>query len=116
MNLFDGLKNAIADATREVKVQHILVDKQSEAVDLRRRLEKEGLDSFGSFAQQYSTCGSSKKTPTAKMSQLRGEPGELVFRPGSMDKAFEKAAFDAAPLNTLWGPVKSKFGYHLMVV
>eukprot|EP00281_Chroomonas_sp_CCMP1168_P004779 CAMPEP_0206268354 /NCGR_PEP_ID=MMETSP0047_2-20121206/31661_1 /ASSEMBLY_ACC=CAM_ASM_000192 /TAXON_ID=195065 /ORGANISM="Chroomonas mesostigmatica_cf, Strain CCMP1168" /LENGTH=118 /DNA_ID=CAMNT_0053696665 /DNA_START=72 /DNA_END=424 /DNA_ORIENTATION=- len=118
MGLFDGLVSKFADATREVTVQHILVEKEQEAVELRKKLAKEKnlAARFGEYAAQYSTCGSAKKTPDAKLAQLRGEPGEMKFRKGQTDKNFEKAAFETAQVGKVAGPIKTKFGYHLMLV
>lgn len=119
MNLFDGiaskLKESVSDLTKEVKVQHILVESESQAVEIRKKISKEGLETFGKYAQTYSTCGSAKKAPDAKLAQLRGLPGEMVFRKGQTDKAFETAAFEGK-VGTVQGPVKTKFGYHLILV
>eukprot|EP00286_Rhodomonas_abbreviata_P020327 CAMPEP_0181304772 /NCGR_PEP_ID=MMETSP1101-20121128/9343_1 /TAXON_ID=46948 /ORGANISM="Rhodomonas abbreviata, Strain Caron Lab Isolate" /LENGTH=170 /DNA_ID=CAMNT_0023410581 /DNA_START=265 /DNA_END=777 /DNA_ORIENTATION=- len=119
MGLFDSvaskLKGSLADATKEVRVQHILVGTEREAVEIRKKIAKDGLDSFGDYAVQYSTCGSAKKRPDAKLAQLRGTPGEMIFRKGQTDKAFERAAFEGK-IGTVQGPVKTKFGFHLIVV
>lgn len=67
------------------------------------------MESFGEYAREHSTCGSSKKTPDAKMSQLRGNPGEMKFLRATVDKAFGDAAF-SSEVGKLCGPVKSQYG------
>ena len=59
--------------------------------------------------------GSAKKRPDMKMPQLRGAPGELVFRKGQMAPEFEAVAF-AAPVGELQPPFKTQFGWHIMLV
>ena len=61
--------------------------------------------------------GSAKKRPDMKMPQLRGAPGELVFRKGQMAPEFEAVAF-AAPVGVgeLQPPFKTQFGWHIMLV
>lgn len=54
----------------QVKVQHILVESESQAVEIRKKISKEGLETFGKYAQTYSTCGSAKKAPDAKLAQV----------------------------------------------
>ena len=69
----------------------------------------------GKFAAAKSTCGSARKRPDAKLQMLRGQPGELKFRRGSMAPEFEEAAFSAAP-GTLLRPFSTQFGWHVMYV
>ena len=59
--------------------------------------------------------GSAKKRPDTKMPQLRGAPGELVFRKGQMAPEFEAVAF-AAPVGELQSPFRTQFGWHIMLV
>ena len=59
--------------------------------------------------------GPAKKRPDTKMPQLRGAPGELVFRKGQMAPEFEAVAF-AAPLGELQSPFRTQFGWHIMLV
>ena len=49
------------------------------------------------------------------MPQLRGAPGELVFRKGQMAPEFEAVAF-AAPVGELQSPFRTQFGWHIMLV
>ena len=120
MGLFDDLANSVkqglAEATQEVTVQHVLVDSKVKALQIERGLLEEGVtsESVGRAAQRFSTCGSAKKRPDARMAQLRGAPGELVFRRGQMDKAFEKASFEG-PIGALQ-VVETQFGVHVLRV
>jgi hypothetical protein len=102
-----------AQATSEATVQHILLDTEPAALELRRTIEKDkkglSVESFGEYAREHSTCGSSKKTPDAKMSQLRGNPGEMKFLRATVDKAFGDAAF-SSEVGKLCGPIKSQYG------
>tara|TARA_B100001769_G_scaffold51680_1_gene37305 strand:+ start:136 stop:561 length:426 start_codon:yes stop_codon:yes gene_type:complete len=87
---------------------HILVADESLAVSLKERL-LEGpkstlLDRFAKEASAYSTCPSKSKG---------GDLGE--FKPGQMVKEFDTVVFEA-PLMELQGPVKTQFGYHLILV
>ena len=117
MGLFDDLVGGAKEAFREKTVQHILVDTQMEAFEIYEAIqaEEDTAAAVGRFASERSTCGSGKKRPDAKMAMLRGQPGELKFRRGSMAKEFEQAAFDSPP-GTLTRPFRTQFGYHIMLV
>jgi peptidyl-prolyl cis-trans isomerase C len=80
--------------------RHILVKTLEEAEKIRRELEQ-GCD-FGKLAKRYSLCNSAKNG---------GNLGE--FRQGQMVKAFDDVVFKK-PVLTLHGPVKTRFGYHLI--
>ena len=113
MGFFDDVKETF----REVTVQHVLVNSQSEAIQIYEALLEEGPspEAVGRYAVAKSTCGSAKKTPDKKLAQLRGMPGELKFRRGSMAPEFESAAFAASP-GTLVKPFSTSFGWHVMLV
>ena len=113
--LLDGIVSGIQEATKEVTVQHVLVPTKDKAASVFAGVKECGVESIGRFAQEASECGSAKKRPDAKMSQLRGEPGELSFRRGQMAKEFESVAFEA-PLKVVQEPFKTQFGWHVMVV
>lgn len=81
---------------------HILVKTKNEAEQLKERLDK-GAD-FHQLAKKHSTCPSGKKG---------GDLGE--FRKGDMVGPFDKAVF-TGPLLKVQGPVKTKFGFHLIKV
>jgi len=80
--------------------RHILVKTKEEAEMLKQKLAK-GAD-FESLAKKHSTCNSAKQG---------GNLGE--FSPGTMLKAFDNVVFKK-PVLTVHGPVKTKFGYHLI--
>ena len=87
------------------------------AFEIYEAIRDEGASSevVGRFAAARSTCGSAKKRPDAKLAMLRGNPGELRFRRGSMAPEFESAAFAADP-GTLLPPVRTQFGWHVLYV
>ena len=115
--LLDDMLSSARENFREVTVQHILVSRQADALELYDAIREEGAtaENFGRYAASKSTCGSAKKRPDAKLQMLRGQPGELKFRRGSMAKEFEEAAFSAAP-GTLVPPFQTSFGWHVMLV
>lgn len=79
---------------------HILVKTKPEAEKILKQLEK-GED-FAKLAKKYSICPSAKRG---------GDLGE--FRKGKMVKAFDDVVFKK-PVLKVHGPVKTKFGYHLI--
>ena len=84
----------------QVKVSHILVNKESEAKAVLDELQK-GI-SFSKLAQEKSICPSGKRG---------GDLG--FFTRGKMVKEFETAAF-ALKKSEISGIVKTRFGYHLI--
>jgi peptidyl-prolyl cis-trans isomerase C len=82
--------------------RHILVESEMICLELKREIE-EGAD-FGDVARENSTCPSGAQG---------GDLGE--FGPGMMVPEFDKVVF-SAPVNTVQGPVKTQFGYHLLEV
>jgi peptidyl-prolyl cis-trans isomerase C len=79
---------------------HILVKTEKQASELKLKLDK-GAD-FALLAKKFSICPSKKKG---------GDLGE--FRQGQMVKAFDDVVFKKELLK-VHGPIKSKFGYHLI--
>ena len=90
------------DEPINVCASHILVPEKIDAENLK--LEIKTYDDFQQLAKIYSQCPSGQKG---------GYLG--CFGKGQMVKEFEKAAFNAEP-NTVVGPVKTQFGYHLIWV
>lgn len=82
--------------------RHILVKTEAEATKLKQRLSK-GAD-FAQLAKKHSLCPSKKQG---------GDLGEV--RPRQMVFPIDQVIFKK-PLNTIHGPVKSKFGFHLVEV
>ena len=82
--------------------RHILVADKEEAEKLKQKLS-EGAD-FEVLAKKFSQCPSKKKG---------GDLGEI--KPGQLVKPVEQIIFKKA-LKVIHGPVKSKFGYHLIQI
>jgi len=82
--------------------RHLLVDSEAKCAELKAEIEN-GAD-FGDVAKKHSTCPSGANG---------GELGE--FGPGQMVPEFDQVVF-SAPVNTVQGPVKTQFGYHLLEV
>lgn len=79
---------------------HILVKTEKQALELKEKLDNGG--DFAKLARKFSLCPSGKKG---------GNLGE--FRPGQMVKAFDNVVFKK-PILKVHGPVKMKFGFHLI--
>ena len=95
--------HAAFDKPEQVKAKHILVPDMKTAEKVEADL-KAGKD-FAAEAHQYSMDPGSKD-----------KGGELgYFRRGQMVPAFDKAAF-SLPVGQVSQPVKSPFGYHIIVV
>ena len=86
-----------------VKAKHILVDEEEKANELMAALNAGEID-FEEAAKANSNC------PSAAQG---GDLGE--FGKGQMVPAFEEAAF-AAEVGKVAGPVKTDFGYHIILV
>ncbi len=82
--------------------RHILVDSEEKCNTLKEQILN-GSD-FAEIAKQHSTCPSGKKG---------GDLGS--FGPGQMVKEFDEVVF-SSELNTVHGPVKTQFGYHLLEI
>jgi peptidyl-prolyl cis-trans isomerase C len=80
--------------------RHILVKTKEESETIKKKLD--GGADFATLAKKHSTCNSAKKG---------GDLGE--FGPGKMLKAFDNVVFKK-PVLKVHGPVKTKFGYHLI--
>ena len=83
--------------------RHILVANEEESLKLKAEIEA-GAD-FAEIAQFNSLCPS----------RMRG--GDLgAFRPGQMVPEFDAVIFSEAALNTVHGPIKTQFGFHLVEI
>jgi len=76
------------------------VKTKEEAEAIQKKLA--GGADFATLAKKHSTCNSAKKG---------GDLGE--FGPGQMIKAFDNVVFKK-PVLKVHGPIKTKFGYHLI--
>ena len=87
--------------TSKIKCSHILVQKQSEAMEILERIKKG--EKFGKLAKDLSIdSGSAKKD---------GNLG--YFTKGMMVKPFEQAAFKLQ-IGETSEPIKTEFGYHII--
>jgi len=101
--LADAFKNEAFD-DRRARASHILVATKAEAEDAKAAVA--GGQTFSDAASQYSTC------PSAKSGGSLGS-----FEPGKMVKEFDDVCFDdSVPVGEVVGPVKTQFGYHLILV
>lgn len=82
--------------------RHILVSDEAKCLELKQQIE--GGADFADVAKEHSTCPSG----------ARG--GDLgTFGQGQMVPEFDKVVFNEE-LNTVHGPVKTQFGYHLLEI
>jgi len=86
--------------SNKIKCSHILVEKQSEAMQLLEDIKKG--KKFGAVAKEISKCPSGKKD---------GDLG--YFTKGMMVKEFEDVAF-RLQVGEISAPVKTQFGYHII--
>jgi peptidyl-prolyl cis-trans isomerase C len=84
-----------------VRVFHILVQHEYEAKDILLKLKS--TEQFQEFAKKFSTCSSAR---------AGGDLG--VYKAGRFVEAFEDACEDL-PLNQVSKPVRTKFGWHLIL-
>ena len=82
--------------------RHILLKTEAEAAALKKRIAAG--EAFDMLARKYSLCPSGKRG---------GDLGEV--RPGQMVGVIDAVIFKK-PLRVVHGPIKSKFGYHLVQV
>jgi len=86
----------------KASARHILVDTEKACQSLKGQIEA-GAD-FAQLARQHSKCPSGKQG---------GELGE--FSRGQMVPEFDRVVF-SGELGTVHGPVRTKFGYHLIEI
>ena len=82
---------------------HILVDSEAKAVELKSKIDAG--ESFADLAKQHSSCPSG---------QGGGSLGE--FGRGDMVPEFDQVVFSDLPIGQCSEPVKTQFGYHVLVV
>jgi peptidyl-prolyl cis-trans isomerase C len=86
----------------QASARHLLVDTEEQCLALKAQIEA-GED-FAAVAKEHSNCPS----------KMQG--GDLgTFGRGQMVPEFDEVVF-TAELNTVQGPVKTQFGYHLLEV
>jgi len=87
---------------KQVNAAHILVETEKKALEIRERVY--GGEPFADMAKKYSKCPSGRKG------------GDLGwFGRGQMVPEFEKAAFSAEK-GAVVGPVRTEFGWHLILL
>jgi len=100
--LYNNNKEIKMSQAKEVRASHILVQSKEQANKVREEILA-GKD-FAEAAKEYSSCPSGK------------QGGDLgYFGRGAMVPEFEKAAFEL-PVNQVSEPVKTQFGWHLLLV
>ncbi|HIE95646.1 MAG TPA: peptidylprolyl isomerase [Planctomycetes bacterium] len=82
--------------------RHILVPDEAKCLELKAQIE--GGTDFADVAKEHSECPSSAKG---------GDLG--TFSKGQMVPEFDLVVFNE-DLNTVHGPVKTQFGYHLLEI
>lgn len=82
--------------------RHILVSTEEQCEALKTQIA--GGEDFADLAKEHSSCPSGRNG---------GDLGQ--FGPGQMVPEFDKVVF-SADVNTVQGPVKTQFGYHLLEV
>lgn len=97
-------ENKLKFSTDQVHALHILLETEAEAKKIMEEAKKSGAD-FQALAEKNS------KDPSAKNN--RGDLG--FFTRDRMVPEFSNAAF-RAPENSVIGPIKTAFGYHIIKV
>ncbi len=92
-------------STDQIHVQHILVSDELQARDMLKKAQAPQAD-FQELAEKFS------KDPSAKRN--RGDLG-VIGRDSPLVEEFKAPAFDA-PKDSIVGPVKTAFGYHIIKV
>lgn len=86
----------------QATASHLLVSTEAQCEALKQEILAGA--SFAELAKKHSSCPSG------------AQGGDLgSFGPGMMVPEFDKVVF-SAPLKEVQGPVKTQFGYHLLIV
>lgn len=96
------LQNRKLSHMATASARHILVADEAQCLKLKEQIE--GGADFGAVAAEHSQCPSG---------QRGGDLG--TFSQGQMVPEFDQVVFSDA-LNTVHGPVKTQFGYHLLEI
>lgn len=98
-NYYEEHKASYEEGER-VRVRHILFKNEEQATEMARRAKKG--EPFEKLMREAESAG--------------GKSADLgLIERGAFDKEFEKAAF-GAPENSIVGPVKTIYGYHILEV
>lgn len=100
----DKAKTKLDEKELKTQVEKVMAEKQAEAEKLAKELQADN-SKFAQYAKKYSEDPQSAK-----------QGGDLgFFAKDRMVPEFANAAFSAKP-NTVTEPVKSQFGYHIIMV
>lgn len=86
----------------KARARHILVNDEKTCLNLKQQIEAGA--SFADLAAKHSLCPSGKRG---------GDLGE--FFPGQMVREFDEVVF-SQEVGKTHGPVKTQFGYHLILI
>ena len=100
--IYSETKSEMANGD-QIKARHILLDSEEKAVEIIKKLQAGG--EFAKLASEYSTG------PSAASGGDLGWFGE-----GQMVPEFSKAAFALNPGDIVTKPVKTQFGWHIILV
>ena len=100
--IYSDTKSEMASGD-QIKARHILLDSEEKAMDIIKKLQAGG--EFAKLASEYSTG------PSAASGGDLGWFGE-----GQMVPEFSKAAFALNPGDIVTKPVKTQFGWHIILV
>ena len=98
----DGFEIENPHKYNQVAAQHILVKTATEAVQIKKELDKGG--SFEFYAQKYSLC------PSGRNGGYLG-----YFERGQMVPEFEHKAF-SMKVGEISNPVRTNFGWHIIKI
>ena len=103
--LFSAVVSKVAAVDAECS--HILVKDETLIKELKAKLDESSNvpKDFASFAKEHSTCPSGKKG---------GSLGK--FGPGQMVTEFDEVVFNTGTVGKVSDPVKTQFGYHLLLI
>lgn len=100
--------------TRRVTARHILVSNEEVAMALKRKIRDECIDKNEFVVDVFEEAA--KKYSQDETTKTRGGLlGELVAQGYCTSAVLDHACFQV-PLGQLEGPLKSEFGYHLLLV
>lgn len=102
VNFFEQNK-AYLDQKEQVKARHILVETEEQAKEIKGKIASG--ENFEELAKEYSMDDLSK--------ELGGDLG--FFGRGEMVPSFEEAAF-SLDIGEVSNPIKSNYGYHIIMV
>lgn len=92
----------VKEESLATKIKDFIAEKKNNGADAVKLI-----DTFGAFAEKFSTCPSGKSS--------KGSLGN--FTQGQMVPAFDKVIFDAeTKMGEVYGPVETQFGSHLILV